>query len=129
MVVPHTALGVVGLARPPGLALPSSPGPPPTPAAAEDLESARALLREAVAGLEAARLRRGYTESLMRDGPPEVNEAYTNRRQVLKKHARAAISLTPRTKPPPTWLQDAVGMAVAAVAMAFATATVWLAQR
>jgi len=108
----------------------STPPPPlPTPAAEADLASARALLREAVAGLEAARLRRGYTESLMRDGPPEVNEGYTNRRQVLKKHARAAISLTPRTRPPPTWLQDVVGMSVAAVAMAFATWTVWLAQR
>ena len=126
VVVPPTALGA---ARP--AMQPSTPGPvpPTTPAVAEDLEAARALLREAVAGLEAARLRRGFTESIMRDGPPEVNESYTNRRQALKKHARAAISLTPRTKPPPTWLQDAVGMAVAAVAMAFATSTVWLAQR
>ena len=87
------------------------------------------MLREAVAGLEAARARRGFHDSLLRDGPPQVNERYTARLQALKKHARAAISLTPRTRRPSNALADLVGMVVAAVAMAFATFTVYLAQR
>ena len=87
------------------------------------------MLREAVAGLEAARARRGFHDSLLRDGPPQANERYTARLQALKKHARAAISLTPRTRRPSNALADLVGMFVAAVAMAFATFTVYLAQR
>ena len=95
----------------------------------DDPRGARAILREAVAGLEAARARRGFQDSLLRDGPPQVNERYTARLQALKKHARAAISLTPRTRRPSNALADLVGMLVAAIAMAFATGTVYLAQR
>ena len=95
----------------------------------DDPRGARAVLREAVAGLEAARARRGFFDSLLRDGPPQANERYTARLQALKKHARAAISLTPRTRRPSNVLADVIGMLVAAVAMAFATFTVYLAQR
>lgn len=104
-------------------ALPRASYPP------DDPRGARAMLREAVAGLEAARARRGFYDSLLRDGPPQVNERYTARLQALKKHARAAISLTPRTRRPSNALADLVGMLVAAVAMAFATFTAYLAQR
>jgi len=82
-----------------------------------------------VAGLEAARARRGFHDSLLREGPPQANERYTARLQALKKHARAAISLTPRTRRPSNVLADLVGMFVAAVAMAFATFTVYWAQK
>ena len=95
----------------------------------DDPRGARAILREAVAGLEAARARRGFQDSLLRDGPPQANERYTARLQALKKHARAAISLTPRTRQPSNVLADLVGMFVAAVAMEFATGTVFLAQK
>ena len=102
---------------------PPSPFPPST-----DLGGARALLAEACAGLEAARARRGFDKSLVHDGPPAANEEYSNRLQLLKRHARAAISLSPRPRTPSNLLADAVGMAVAALAMTFATFTVWLAQ-
>lgn len=100
------------------------------PSLSPPLAGVRDLVREAVAGLEAARARRGYTDSLLRDGPPAVNENYTNRLQLMKKHARAAISLTPRTSAPSSWLlADLVGAVVAAAAMGFALWTVWLSQR
>ena len=112
---------------PPSALPPSSPGLRTYPS--DDPRGARAILLEAVAGLEAARARRGFHDSLLRDGPPQVNERYTARLQALKKHARAAISLTPRTRRPSNALADLVGMFVAAVAMAFATGTVYLAQK
>jgi len=116
-----------------GSALGSPPPPPPSPPHSTlptPLAGVRDLVREAVAGLEAARARRGYADSLLRDGAPPVNEGYTNRLQLLKKHARAAISLTPRSRAPSSWLlADVVGAVVAAAAMAFALWTVWLSQR
>ena len=60
----------------------------PLPGARSPEAAVRALLRDAVAGLEAARVRRGFLDSLLRDGPPAANETYTNQLQLLKKHAR-----------------------------------------
>ena len=71
--------------------IPSTDGDPASPSAgvpSAPEAAVRALLREAVAGLEAARVRRGFHASLLRDGPPAANETYTNQLQLLKKHAR-----------------------------------------
>eukprot|EP00884_Botryococcus_braunii_P016528 jgi/Botrbrau1/3559/Bobra.0078s0016.1 len=93
------------------------------------LEPVRNVLFEAAKELEEAREMRGYSESVIRPDDPQCNEAYTHRVRGLKRNARLAISLLPRTRQPSNVLIDTVGMVVAGLAMGFAVFTVWLAQQ
>lgn len=89
---------------------------------------ARKLVLDAISSLEDARRQAGYLESVIADDDKYDNEKFTNRIRILKRHAQAAISLSPTTLKPSTLLADVVGMCVAGIAMGLAVFSLWAAQ-